>query len=72
MPLAKVPPRDTRFGRPLALSRVHWVQPELVAEVDYLTWTEDGLLRHVTYQGLREDKSVRKIRRERPSDRTVH
>jgi bifunctional non-homologous end joining protein LigD len=38
------------------LSRVHWVRPELVAEVTYLTWTDDGLLRHVVYQGLREDK----------------
>ena len=72
MPLVKAPPRDRRFGRPLALSRVHWVRPELVAEVDYLTWTEDGLLRHVTYQGLREDKPARQIRRERPTDRTVH
>jgi bifunctional non-homologous end joining protein LigD len=26
------------------LSRVHWVRPELVAEVTYLTWTADGLL----------------------------
>src|SRR5579863_867362 len=38
MPLAGPPPRDSRFGRPLALSRVHWVRPELVVEVDYLTW----------------------------------
>src|SRR5437879_10430072 len=27
------------------LSRVHWVRPELVAEVKYLTWTGDNLLR---------------------------
>jgi ATP-dependent DNA ligase len=51
------PPKTTRFGAPLALSRVHWVRPELVAEVTYLTWTADGLLRHVVYEGLREDKS---------------
>src|SRR5436190_19061506 len=44
MPLDKPPPRDSRFGLPLTLSRVHWVQPELVAEVKYLTWTEDNLL----------------------------
>jgi hypothetical protein len=29
---------------PLVLSRVHWVRPELVAEVKYLTWTDDNLL----------------------------
>ena len=28
--------------------------PELVAEVTFLTWTDDGLLRQVVYQGLRD------------------
>jgi ATP-dependent DNA ligase len=36
------PPRATRFGTPLVLSRAHWVRPELVAEVTYLTWTPTG------------------------------
>jgi ATP-dependent DNA ligase len=57
------PPRTSRFGKPLVLSRLHWVRPELVAEVTYLTWTADGLLRHVVYEGLREDKSPREVRR---------
>src|SRR5262249_35109993 len=56
MPLDVPPPRDSRFGSPLVLARVHWVRPELVAEVKYLTWTEDNLLRQVVYEGLREDK----------------
>src|SRR5437588_2834449 len=30
--------------------------PELVAEVKFLTWTEDNLLRQVVFEGLREDK----------------
>jgi ATP-dependent DNA ligase len=47
MPLAEPPPRSSRFGSPLVLSRVHWVRPEMVVEVSYLTWTEDGLLRQV-------------------------
>ena len=50
MPLAVPPPRDSRFGSPLVLSRVHWVQPELVAEVKFLTWTDDNLLRQVVYE----------------------
>ena len=37
MPLDIPPPRDSRFGSPLTLSRVHWVRPELVAEVKYLS-----------------------------------
>ena len=39
MPLAAPPPRDNRFGSPLKLSKVHWVRPEVVVEVTYLTWT---------------------------------
>ena len=39
MPLDKPPPRETRFGSPLELSRVHWVRPEVVVEMTYLTWT---------------------------------
>lgn len=46
------PPRKTRFAWPLALSKVHWVKPELVCEITYLTLLEDGLLRH-TVSGQR-------------------
>jgi DNA ligase D-like protein (predicted ligase) len=66
MPLDIPPPRDSRFGSPLTLSRVHWARPELVAEVKYLTWTEDNLLRQVVYQGLREDKPASEVRRAVP------
>jgi ATP-dependent DNA ligase len=69
MPLDVPPPRTSRFGSPLVLSRVNWVQPELVAEVSYLEWTDDGLLRQVVYQGLREDKPAREVRRDRPAVR---
>ena len=64
-PLNILPPRKTRFGSPLVLSRVHWVEPKLVAEITYLTWTADNLLRHTVYVGLREDKPADQVRRER-------
>jgi DNA ligase D-like protein (predicted ligase) len=63
-PLSVPPPRSTRFGSPLVLSRVHWVEPKLVAEITYLTWTADNLLRHTVYVGLREDKPADQVRRE--------
>jgi DNA ligase D-like protein (predicted ligase) len=63
-PLSVPPPRSTRFGSPLVLSCVHWVEPKLVAEITYLTWTADGLLRHTVYVGLREDKPAMDVRRE--------
>ena len=63
MPLDKPPPRSTRFGSPLVLSRVQWLKPKLVCQVNFLTWTADGLLRQVSYQGLREDKHAKDVRR---------
>jgi ATP-dependent DNA ligase len=63
-PLSAPPSRKTRFGSPLVLSRVHWVEPKLVAEITYLTWTADNLLRHTVYVGLREDKPANQVRRE--------
>lgn len=63
-PLSAPPPRSTRFGSPLILSRVHWVEPKLVAEITYLTWTADNLLRQTVYVGLREDKPADQVRRE--------
>ena len=64
-PLSVPPPRKSRFGGPLALSKVHWVRPELVAEITYLSWTDEPLLRHTVFVGLREDKPAREVRRDR-------
>jgi bifunctional non-homologous end joining protein LigD len=36
----------------------HWVRPELVVEVEYGEWTDDGRLRHPVYLGQREDKAA--------------
>jgi bifunctional non-homologous end joining protein LigD len=44
---------------------VRWLRPELVAQVQYRAWTGDGILRHASFKGLREDKPVRMIRRPR-------
>ncbi len=45
---------------------VTWVRPELVGEVGFSEWTADGLLRHPSFQGIREEKNPRDVRRERP------
>jgi ATP-dependent DNA ligase len=71
MPLDVAPPRGSRFGSPLVLSRVHWVRPELVVEVKFLAWTEDNLLRQVVYEGLRQDKPARDVRREMPRTKSA-
>jgi bifunctional non-homologous end joining protein LigD len=45
---------------------VHWVKPRLVAEISFTEWTQDGTLRHPSFQGLREDKNAADVVRERP------
>ena len=40
---------------------LHWVRPEVVVEVTYLTWTEDNLLRQASYQIQQEDKPARQL-----------
>lgn len=44
----------------------HWVAPELVAEVAFSEWTNDGRLRHPSFQGLRFDKAPQDVVREAP------
>ncbi len=46
-------------GTPVA--GVHWLEPQLVAEIRYAGWTADAILRHTTFEGLREDKSAAEV-----------
>jgi bifunctional non-homologous end joining protein LigD len=41
-----------------------WVEPRLVAEIDYTEWTKDGRLRHPSYKGLRDDYDPKDVFRE--------
>jgi bifunctional non-homologous end joining protein LigD len=43
---------------------IHWVQPALVAEVQFTGWSGSGRVRHAVYLGLREDKSAPEVVRE--------
>jgi bifunctional non-homologous end joining protein LigD len=47
---------------------VHWVKPELVAEVEFTEWSEDGALRHPSFTGLRMDKKAKDVVREREAE----
>jgi bifunctional non-homologous end joining protein LigD len=51
---------------PTAAKDALWVKPELVAEVQFSTWTADNLVRQASFKGLREDKKAIDVRREVP------
>ena len=54
------PGRWTRRG----VGSERWVEPKLVAEVEFAEWTRDGHVRHGAFVGLRLDKPARDVRRE--------
>jgi bifunctional non-homologous end joining protein LigD len=62
-PFARDSPPSRAIAR-TAPRRAHWVNPELVAELRFTEWTEDGKLRHPAFLGLREDKTAREVVRE--------
>jgi bifunctional non-homologous end joining protein LigD len=43
---------------------LHYVKPQLVAEVEFRAWSADGNLRHAAFRGLREDKPAKDVVRE--------
>ena len=47
----------------------HWVRPDLIAQVKFTEWTDDGKLRHPVYLGLRDDKSPKEVVMEKAGPR---
>lgn len=59
--------KDSPFVEvPREVRRSKWVKPELVAEIEFAEFTSDGILRHPSFQGLREDKPARDVGLEQP------
>jgi bifunctional non-homologous end joining protein LigD len=67
-PFANLPSsRTSHFGEGITTEEMKglcWLKPKLVAQISFTEWTNYGLLRHATFEGLRDDKGPRGVVRE--------
>src|SRR6266478_1691907 len=65
IPFANLPDEhESRWGESLTAEKMKkcvWLQPEVVAQIEFLEWTDADRLRHSKFVGLREDKDPRTV-----------
>ncbi|MEO7394474.1 MAG: DNA ligase D, partial [Chitinophagaceae bacterium] len=68
-PFTEVPDVDkpSRFRPNPPKAKVTWLKPKLVCEVSYTEITDDGVMRHPSFEGLRTDKNAMDVKKETAS-----
>ena len=56
--------KPSRFRPNPPKAEVTWIKPQIVAEISFAEQTKDGAIRHPSFEGLREDKSAKDVKRE--------
>lgn len=51
------------------MKQCRWLEPTLVAQIQFTEWTPNGHLRHASFMRLRDDKDAREVVRETPQQR---
>ena len=57
--------KPSRFRPNPPVAKATWLKPKLICEVSYAEMTNDGVMRHPSFEGMREDKNAKEVVREK-------